>query len=271
VNAAKTGDAVLEVRDVSVVYEKGAPPALEGVSVAVRRGVAVGIVGESGSGKSTLARVLVNERRPTKGEAFVFGKPWTAVAQRGRERSAVQMIFQDPYGALNPRMTPASAVAEAVAVRQSISMAKAQGAALDLLGEVGLSGEVVQRRPANLSGGQRQRVVIARALACEPEVLVADEPTSALDVSVQAQILNLLLRLRADRDLSLVLISHDMAVVNHLTDEVVVMLNGRVVETGQTEEVLTNPVNAYTRRLIEAFEVGGADVHDPLPRASRVR
>jgi len=244
----------LDAREVTVSYARGAP-AIAGVSLAIPAGAAVGIVGESGSGKSTLARVLVGERAPTAGEARVFGRRWSEVGRRDRERRAVQMVFQDPYGALNPRMTPLETVAEAVEVVRGQPRRAALAAAEELLDHVGLGGAVVTRRPRSLSGGQRQRVVIARALACEPEVLVADEPTSALDVSVQAQILNLLLRLRRERELTLVLISHDIAVVEHLTDEVVVMLNGGVVESGPVERVLTDPHEPYTRRLVDAFHM----------------
>jgi ABC-type glutathione transport system ATPase component len=243
----------LEAREVSVRYDKRGPDAVTAVSLQVPRGGAVGIVGESGSGKSTLARVLVHERPPTTGEALVFGTPWRDVRPRGRARRSVQMIFQDPYGALNPRRTPLAAVAEAAAVARGISQREARQVATELLAEVGLSGPIVERRPRRLSGGQRQRVVIARALACDPEVIVADEPTSALDVSVQAQILNLLMRLREERNLTLVLISHDIAVVNHVTDTVVVMLDGRIVESGPTADVLSAPSDPYTRRLIDAY------------------
>ena len=233
--------SALSVREVSYRYSRHAPLILDRVSLEVQQGGAVGLVGESGSGKSTLARILVGERRPTTGEALVNGIAWSTVKRSSALRRGVQMIFQDPYAALNPYLTPRAAVSEAARITQGISRDEAAQRARSLLGEVGLSGALIDRSPNRLSGGQRQRVVIARALACEPSVLVADEPTSALDVSVQAQILNLLMQIQAERRLTLVLISHDIAVINHVTEEVAVMAGGRIVEAGPTESVLTDP------------------------------
>ena len=163
------------------------------------------------------------------------------------------MIFQDPYASLNPRLTPRDAVAEVLQVWERRPRRAALRDAAGLLAEVGLSGDVVDRRPLRLSGGQRQRVGIARALACEPTVLVADEPTSSLDVSVQAQILNLLADLRESRGLALVLVSHDLSVVRHMTEEALVMYAGRIVERGRTEDVFDAPRHPYSRVLIDSI------------------
>jgi ABC-type glutathione transport system ATPase component len=248
----------IEVDDVTLRYRRDAAPAVSGVSLSVPDGGALGIVGESGSGKSTLARMIVGEREPSEGAVRVFGQTWREIPARGPVRRSVQMVFQDPYGALNPRLTPVAAVAEAVGVAQGVARGRREAVARELLAEVGLSGAPTERLPARLSGGQRQRVVIARALACEPKVLVADEPTSALDVSVQAQILNLLMRLREERALTLVLISHDITVVDHMTDRIAVMLRGEVVEHGATETVLRAPEHEYTKQLIAAFYAGAS-------------
>jgi ABC-type glutathione transport system ATPase component len=162
------------------------------------------------------------------------------------------MVFQDPYSALNPRMTARQTVTEVLRVTRGMDRAQARSAAEDLLVSVGLSGSAMDVRPQRLSGGMRQRVVLARAVASGPEVLIADEPTSALDVSIQAQILDLLLALRADMGLALVLVTHDLAVLKHMTDRTLVMRHGVVVEEGPTAQVLEDPAHEYTRALVAA-------------------
>jgi ABC-type glutathione transport system ATPase component len=235
---------------------RGAPtPAVAPVDLSIAQGAAIGIVGESGSGKSTLGRMLVGAWAPTAGEVLVHGRPWSAVHSSERLRGKVQMIFQDPYGALTPWRTPRSIVAEIVARWRGLSRRAARERAGDILAEVGLPLQAMDRLPGRLSGGQCQRVGIARALACEPEVLVADEPTSSLDVSSQAQVLNLLLELRATRGLALVMISHDLAVIRHMTDEALVMSRGEVVERGRSDRLLTAPDHEYTQRLVAAAPV----------------
>jgi ABC-type glutathione transport system ATPase component len=233
-----------------VDFDYGSTPVLHDVSLTVRPGTRLGIVGESGSGKTTLARLLVGLLGPTAGTLTVDGRPWRSVRRSDRLRRAVQMIQQDPYAQLTPHLTALSTVAEAAQVCQGLSRRAAVGVAEELLAAVGLGPAPAARRPEQLSGGQCQRVAIARALAADPAVIVADEPTSALDLSVQAQIINQLLELLDSRDLSLVLVSHDLAVVRHLTTEVLVLLDGRVVESGPTAEVLTAPRHAYTRQLV---------------------
>lgn len=243
-------DVLLDVVDAEFRYARGMAPAASGINLQVRPGDSVGIVGESGSGKTTIGRGLVGSLLPSAGSVLVQGRRWKSVSRRDPVRRTVQMVFQDPYASLNPMLTALATVAEVFRVWDKVSADVATSRAEQVLAEVGLSGEVIRRRPALLSGGQRQRVGIARALACSPQVLVADEPTSALDVSVQANVLNLLLDLKASRGLALVLISHDLSVVDYLTDRALVMLNGEVVEQGETQTLLQNPRHEYTKTLI---------------------
>jgi ABC-type dipeptide/oligopeptide/nickel transport system ATPase subunit len=246
-------DLLLEVVDAEFRYARGLPPAATGINLQVRAGDSVGIVGESGSGKTTVGRGLVGSLFPTAGSVLVQGRGWKSTRRRDPVRRVVQMVFQDPYASLNPMLSAQATVAEVFRVWDGAKAEVAAARAEQVLAEVGLSGEVIRRRPAALSGGQRQRVGIARALACEPQVLVADEPTSALDVSVQANVLNLLLDLKASRGLALVLISHDLSVVDYLTDRALVMLNGEVVEQGDTHTLLQNPSHEYTKTLISSI------------------
>lgn len=246
-------DLLLEVTDAEFRYAKGAPPAAHDITLTVRAGDAVGIVGESGSGKTTIGRGLVGSLHPSAGAVLVQGRPWKSIRRRDPVRRVVQMVFQDPYASLNPMLSAVGTVAEVVRVWDGLAARPAVARAEEILAEVGLTGEVITRRPAGLSGGQRQRVGIARALACGPQVLVADEPTSALDVSVQANVLNLLLDLRASRGLALVLVSHDLSVVDYLTERAMVMYRGAVVESGPTRSLLSDPQHPYTRELIDSI------------------
>ena len=246
------GAIELIAEDVTLAYHRGDTPVVSHASLRIGTGEAVGIVGESGSGKTTLARALVGELPPRSGSITVNGRAWSIVRRRDRERRAVQMIFQDPYSALNPRMTARETVAEALQIMAGTPRRSASAAAVELLVRAGLSETVIDRSPRRLSGGQRQRVVIARALAGEPEILIADEPTSSLDVSVQAQILNLLIDLRAERGIGLVLVTHDLTLLAHMTDRVAVMYGGRIVEEGPTEQLLAAPAHPYTAQLMAA-------------------
>jgi len=244
---------IIEAEGTTVQYPRSEVTALQCVDLQIREGAAVGIVGESGSGKTTLGRVLVGALRPTSGVVRVEGQAWSKIRRKEDTRRRIQMVFQDPYSSLNPWLTPRQAVGEVLRVWDKRTRRQAEERAAEILSEVGLSADCFDRRPANLSGGQCQRVGIARALAADPLVLVADEPTSSLDVSIQAQILNLLARLRETRGLALVLISHDLSVIRHVTHEVLVMYAGRVVERGPTQRVLRSPSHPYTRILLDSI------------------
>ena len=228
--------------------------AVDNVSFALAANEFVGVVGESGSGKSTLARLIVGLERPSAGRIAIAGREVTdesAAARRARIQT-VQMVFQDPRAALNPRRPVASIVTQPLEARGGVSAADRRARAQELLADIGLPADMAARYPAQLSGGQRQRVNIARALCIAPKVLVADEIVSGLDVSVQAQLLNLLLRLRDEHGFSMLFISHDLAVVRYLCPRVLVMLRGAIVEQGATEAVFADPQHPYTRALIAA-------------------
>jgi oligopeptide/dipeptide ABC transporter ATP-binding protein len=245
--------SLLEANDVTLRYASHGPDVVQNISLSVDAGDAIGIVGESGSGKSSLARVLVGAVEPTGGTMLVEGRPWSQVSRTDPQRRGVQMVFQDPYGSLNPQRSAIATVSEVLRVARGLSGSAAEDSAAGLLREVGLPADAFKRRSNRLSGGQCQRVGIARALACEPKVLIADEPTSALDVSVQAQILNLLRDLRESRGLALVLISHDLGVIHYATEQTFVMHSGRVMESGETERIFGEPAHHYTRALLASL------------------
>ncbi|MER7013840.1 dipeptide/oligopeptide/nickel ABC transporter ATP-binding protein [Saccharopolyspora sp. NPDC000359] len=225
--------------------------AVSGVGFGLDRGRTVGIVGESGCGKSTIARSIVRLQRPTSGRILLAGTDISQLSERRLRplRSRVQMIFQDPYGSLDPRLTAAEIVGEPLRLR---GVRDRRQQARELLERVELPPSALDRRPAEFSGGQRQRIGIARALACRPDVLVCDEATSALDVSVQAQVLALLKDIQAETGVAYVVISHNLGVVHELSDDVLVLRRGEVVERGPVGAVLTRPASAYTRALRDA-------------------
>jgi peptide/nickel transport system ATP-binding protein/oligopeptide transport system ATP-binding protein len=240
--------------------------AVDDVTFDIGRGETVGLVGESGSGKSTLARMIVRLSQPTSGSVLLEGRDF---AQFGRSdtlgyRRAVQMIFQDPYSSLNPRITAGSLIAEPLRLHGLAGRRQAADRAAELAVQVGLRPDALHRYPHEFSGGQRQRVAIARALAVSPRLIVADEPVSALDVSIRAQVLNLMADLQAERHLSYLLISHDIAVVAYLSQRIAVMYQGALVELGPTHDVLRQPLHPYTELLLEA-------VPAPHPRLRRAR
>jgi len=234
--------------------------AVDDVSLRVARGETLGIVGESGSGKSTIVNLLLGIVEPDAGTVRLAGERWAPLPERERRRrrSAVQLISQDPLSSFDPRWDVARVIAESTTAT-GLSGAAARDRAAWLLERVGLSANVLARHPRSLSGGQRQRVAIARALAPDPRVLVCDEPTSALDVSVQAQVLDLLAEIQAEQGMSLVFVSHDLGVVHHVADRVIVMKDARIVEQGDVDDVFLHPREEYTRRLIDALpEVVGS-------------
>jgi len=228
--------------------------AVEEVSFAIERGESFALVGESGCGKSTVARCVVGLLEPDAGSVRVSGRDLSLLRRVDRRAAcrSVQMVFQDPYSSLNPRMSIGDALAEPLLIEGMLGRASVRDKVRSLLGEVGLDGDAAAKFPHEFSGGQRQRIGIARALALEPAVLIADEPVSALDVSIQSQILLLLRSLQRSRNLSLLFITHDLAVVRNFCDRMAVMYLGRLVEQGRVEEVLGAPLHPYTVALREA-------------------
>ena len=234
---------------------QGRPPdvvqAVAGVDLALQPGEVLGLVGESGCGKSTLGRCIVGLYEPTAGEVLWQGQPLSARRDRA-ERRRMQMVFQDPYSSLNPRMTVRQTLSELLRVHRMVPRSQIDVRCRELMDLVGLGERSLDAHPRQFSGGQRQRVSIARALALEPDMLIADEPVSALDVSVQATVLNLLDELRRQLGLTMLFIAHNMAVVRHVCDRVAVMYLGRIVETAPTAELFNNPRHPYTQGLLKA-------------------
>jgi oligopeptide transport system ATP-binding protein len=254
-------------KDFLTRQSKGAVKAVDGVSLTIHKGEILGLVGESGCGKSTLSRTIMQLLRPTSGHIWLKGKELTAISDKDirAERINFQMIFQDPYASLNPRMTVLDTLAEAVRTRHPELKGNAlRGRVAELLRTVGLNPIQMKRYPHEFSGGQRQRVAIARALAPEPELIIADEPVSALDVSIQSQILNLLKRLTRDLGLTMIFISHDLSVVRYISDRIAVMYLGRIIELGDAEEIVDHPLHIYTKALMSA-------IPEPDPARERER
>ncbi len=260
-------NAFLELRDVKthfpvehgLVFRKrvGTVRAVDGVSLTLRQGEILGLVGESGCGKSTLGRTILQLLPASEGTVVLGGRNLTAL--RGAElraaRADFQMIFQDPYASLNPRMTVFDTLAEAIRAHHVLPAGELPARVAALMEKVGLAPRYQRKYPHEFSGGQRQRIAIARALAVEPKLIVADEPVSALDVSIQAQIINLLAKLSRELGLTLVFISHDLAVVRHIADRIAVMYLGKIVELGSAAEVFDRPLHPYTQALVSAVPV----------------
>lgn len=264
--------AVLEGRDLARFYEvkrgvfkpHATVRALNGVSFSLQSGRTLAVVGESGCGKSTLARLVTMIEDPSAGELLIDGKP----ARRGDRslRSQVQIVFQNPYGSLNPRQKVGSILEEPLKINTDLDSAARRKQAEEMMARVGLRPEHYDRYPHMFSGGQRQRIAIARALMLRPKVLVLDEPVSALDLSIQAQVLNLLMDLQKEMNLAYMFISHGLSVVHHIADEIMVMYLGRPVETGTAAEVFGNPKHPYTAALLSATPIA-----DPDREKNRIR
>ncbi|MBP7337629.1 peptide ABC transporter ATP-binding protein [Niveispirillum sp.] len=265
---------ILEARDLKRHYRvkrglfraSATVKAVDGASFTVHAGKTLAIVGESGCGKSTLARLLTRIEAPTEGTIHFDGRDITSVpkAEEKSLRRAVQMVFQNPYGSLNPRQKVADILAEPLLINTDTPKAERRDRAIAMMQKVGLRPDQADRYPHMFSGGQRQRIAIARALMLDPRVVVADEPVSALDISIQAQVLNLMMDLQDEFGLAYVFISHDLSVVRHIADEVMVMYLGRPVEQGPKDAIFADPRHPYTSALLAAMprvhRGGGPDV-----------
>lgn len=270
------GNNLISIQDLRVHYKIGGGlfsssktvRAVDGVSLEIKKGETLGLVGESGCGKSTLGKAILRLTEPTGGKVFYNGKDLAHLPQSAMrdQRKHLQMIFQDPYASLNPRMTVGNIIGEPIRTFRLTNGKSVESRVQELMETVGLSRRFVKRYPHEFSGGQRQRIGIARALAVDPEFIVADEPISALDVSIQAQIMNLMERLQAEKNLTYLFISHDLRAVRHLSDRVAVMYLGKIVELADGKEVYRDSLMPYTQALISAVPVP-----DPVVEAARER
>ena len=236
--------------------------AVDDVSFTLERGKKIGVVGESGCGKKTLGRTILKLYEPDGGKIFFEGQELTHLKKKKmrRFRTDMQLVFQDPYSSLPPRMTVGSLIEEGVKVHKVVPKEQVHDYVMDIMKKCGLQPQYYDRYPHEFSGGQRQRICIARALAVKPKLVICDEPVSALDVSIQAQIINLLTELQNDMGLTYVFISHDLSVVKYVTDSVLVMYLGNMMEKGNTDEIFRNPLHPYTKALFSAVPVPNPDV-----------
>jgi oligopeptide transport system ATP-binding protein len=246
------------------LFDRRQVKAVDGVSFCIPHGTTLGLVGESGSGKTTTGRLIARLTDPTAGQVAYRGKDIAGLNGEGLKklRRKVQMIFQDPSSSLNRRKTAGQIVSEPLRIHQLVPKSEMSSRLMDLMGKVGLSHHFLNRYPHEMSGGQRQRVGIARALAVEPEFIICDEPVTALDVSIQAQILNLLMDLQDDLGLTYLFIAHDLSVVKHVSERVAVMYLGKIVEIADKKDLFADPKHPYTRALLRA-------VPKPDPRAEK--
>ena len=271
-NGSNNGQALLQVKDLRKHFQVGRGTtlkAVDGISLEIKKGETFGLVGESGCGKSTVGRTLVRLYEPSGGQVVYGGKDIhrTSGEEAKDLNRRMQMVFQDPQASLNPRMVVGDIVAEGLDIHGLASGPKERlDRVQELLETVGLNSEHANRYPHEFSGGQRQRIGIARALAVDPDFIVADEPVSALDVSIQAQVINLLRKLQKERDLTYLFISHDLSVVKYISDRVGVMYLGVMVETAPSDELYSNPVHPYTQALLSAVPVPDPDAENERER-----
>ncbi len=265
--ASRTGESLISVQDLKVYYDpigraRGSVKAVDGVTVEIREGETLGLVGESGCGKSTLGRAILRLTEPTAGQVLYRGRDIAHLSARElrKQRRHMQIIFQDPYASLNPRMTVGQIVGEPLSTYNIAKGKAAEERVEELLETVGLNRRFINRYPHEFSGGQRQRIGIARALAVDPDFIVADEPISALDVSIQAQIMNLLEKLRREKNLTYLFISHDLRAIRHVSDRVAVMYLGKLVEIASAKDIYVDPLMPYTRALISAVPVPNPEI-----------
>lgn len=235
--------------------------AVDNVSFGVKKGQTIGVVGESGCGKTTLGRTILKLYDSDGGKIWFDGKDLTEIKRNKMNdlRVDIQLVFQDPYSSLPPRMTVGSIISEAVKVHNIVPKEEVQSYTLKIMEQCGLQPSYYDRYPHEFSGGQRQRICIARALAVKPKLVICDEPVSALDVSIQAQVINLLKKLQNEKDLTYVFISHDLSVVKYITDQILVMYLGNMMEYGDTDEIFDNPLHPYTKALFSAVPVPNPD------------
>lgn len=247
---------LLRINNLRKTFPKNRVAAIDGVDFSILKGEILGLVGESGCGKTTLSKAILRLIAPDAGSVFYKDKDILKIPAKEMLdlRKHMQIIFQDPYSSLDPRMKISGIIDEVYAIHYNYSKEEASRKKIGLLESVGLGESYLNRLPSQLSGGERQRVGIARALALEPEFIICDEPVSSLDISIQAQILNLLLKLQKEKNLTYLFISHDLGVIGSLCDRVAVMKDGRFVETGTCEEVFKNPKNEYTKTLLRSIE-----------------
>jgi len=271
---SKKSDYIIDIKNLNVTFpifggiiqhEISAVHAVKNFSIQVKKGETIAIVGESGSGKSTLGKAIINVLKLTAPDVRVNGEiliqdenVFVDLLKLDRKRmihyrSNIQMIFQDPYSSLNPRMIVKDIIQEPMDIQGNLNDNEKEEKVMLLLNRVGLSKEQAMRYPHEFSGGQRQRIGIARALATDPKIIIADEPVSALDVSIQAQVINLLMDLQEEFNLTILFIAHDLSVVKHISTEIAVMYLGELVEYGKTDEIFSNPQHEYTKTLLAAI------------------
>ena len=251
--------AMLEVRDLKKYFRAGGGTlhAVDGITFDLHEGKTLGVVGESGCGKSTLGRSILHLLEPTGGQVFFDGRDITAPSKKKlRElRESMQIIFQDPYSSLNPRMTVSESIMEPLQLQGRLSKSECRAEAVKLMDTVGLAKRFENSYPHELDGGRRQRIGVARALALKPKFIVCDEPVSALDVSIQAQIINLMLDLQEELNLAYMFVTHDLSVVKYISDDIMVMYLGQMVEKAPADELFRNPLHTYTKALLSAIPI----------------